>query len=149
MTTLIIDSREKTPLPFSVPTLRAGLMTADYSIQGLEHLFGVERKSLDDLASSCTAGRDRFERELVRLRGYRFKRLLIIGDRQDIEDGNYRSRANPKAILATLAAFEVRYDLPVVWAPTPEHGGQLIEEWAHWFIREYLKTAEIIMEATQ
>jgi hypothetical protein len=121
---LIIDQREKTPLPFSRLTSRPGtLLAADYSISGAETLFGVERKTIPDLVTCCTSERERFERELVRLRGFKFRRLVIIGSETDILRGNFRSLANPRAILATLYCFEIRYDLPFVFLPTPELAG--------------------------
>jgi hypothetical protein len=99
-----------------------------HSVRGLEDSFAVERKSIDDLANCClSAQRERFERELHRLRGYRFKRLLVIGTREDIAAGRYHSRIAPKAVLATLGAFEIRYDLPIVFAATPASAAREIE----------------------
>jgi hypothetical protein len=61
---------------------------------------GQLHKSIDDLSSCCLAGnRDRFEHKLQRLRGYRFKRLLVVGTREDIAAGRYHSRISPKAVL--------------------------------------------------
>jgi DNA excision repair protein ERCC-4 len=80
--------------------------------------------------------RERFERELHRLRGFRFKRLLIIGSRGEIELQRYYSRIAPKAVLATLSAFEVRYDCPVVFAPTPVEAALQVERWFYYFARE-------------
>jgi hypothetical protein len=49
-------------------------------IRGLEELFGVEPKSINDVVGCCVGDkRARLEREMHRLRGYRFKRLLIVG----------------------------------------------------------------------
>ena len=81
--TVVIDSREQAPLPISFPSLTAGLPTGDYSVLGLENDFCVERKSLGDLYGSLTSGRERFSRELQRMRAYRFARLLIIGSVRD------------------------------------------------------------------
>lgn len=135
---ILIDSREQNPLVFSkLATVTGTLMTGDYSILGLEELFSVERKSIGDLVSCCCAGnRDRFERELHRLRGFRFKRLLIVGSEDAILAERYRSNIKPQAIIATLGAFEIRYDVPVVFKPTPEAAAAQIERWAHWFSRE-------------
>src|SRR5262245_13017551 len=115
---IAIDAREQEPLKFTwLQAVAQGLFTGDYSICGLEDSFAVERKSLDDLANCClSSNRERFEHELHRLRGYRFKRLLVIGSHEDIVAGRYHSRITPKAVLATLGAFEIRYDLPVVFA---------------------------------
>src|SRR5688572_25097121 len=60
--TIIIDSREQNPLTFTrLSSIRGTLQSGDYSIAGLEHLFAIERKSLDDLAMSVTSERERFE----------------------------------------------------------------------------------------
>ena len=135
---VIVDTREQEPLPISrLPTIRAGLYTGDYSVAGLETLFAIERKSIEDLVSCCcSSARERFEHELHRLRGYRFKRLLVIGQRAEIELHRYRSTITPAAVLGSLAAFEVRYDLPVVWADTPTAAAALVECWTWYFARE-------------
>jgi ERCC4-type nuclease len=141
---IVVENREQSPLVFArLQSVRATLYSGDYSIAGLENVFTVERKSLDDLANCCLSGnRDRFEHELHRLRGYRFKRLLIVGTREEIAAGRYHSRIAPKAVLATLAAFEVRYDLPVVFCSSPEEAATAIERWAVYYCREVLKLAQ-------
>ena len=74
----------------------------------------VPRSLAFDLFGCCMGeNRERFERELHRLRGFRFKRLLVVGTEEEIYQGRYRSAITPKAVMATLGAFEVRYDLPV------------------------------------
>jgi ERCC4-type nuclease len=139
---VLVDSREQTPLPFAhFPTERATLATGDYSVKGFENDFCVERKSITDLVQSATFERERFERELVRMRGYSFRRLLIVGTLADIEAHRYRSQANPKAIIASLTAFEVRYSLPVCFRETPEAAAVQVERWAFYFLRERLTAA--------
>lgn len=141
--TLIVDSREQDPLVFQkLPTERGTLQTGDYSIKGCEDLFAVERKSIADLVGSVTTERDRFEREMHRLRGFRFKRLLIVGAEAEIKTHRYRGNANPKAILHSVRAFEVRYDCPVVWQAFPDKAAEQVESWAFWFAREIQKAAE-------
>jgi len=108
----------------------------------------VERKSLDDIANCClSSNRDRFEHELHRLRGYQFKRLLIVGSRAEIEAQRYHSRIAPKAVLATLGAFEVRYDLPVVFCSSPEEAATAIERWAVYYSREVIKLAHALSKS--
>jgi DNA excision repair protein ERCC-4 len=132
---IAVDTREQNPLKFSrLQAVSFALFTGDYSIRGLENQFAVERKSIDDIVNCClSTQRERFEHELLRLRGYRFKRLLVIGTREDIAAGRYHSRITPKAVLATLGAFEIRYDLPIVFAATPESAAREIERWACFF----------------
>lgn len=140
--TIIVDTREQAPLPFTrLESIRGTLYSGDYSARGFEGVFAIERKSLDDLAGCCIASeRERFGNELHRLRGYRFKRLLIIGTAADIEAGSYRSRIVPAAIFGTLAAIEARYDVPVVFAADPAEGGRMVETWAAYYAREAWKS---------
>jgi ERCC4-type nuclease len=115
----------------------------------LRDSFAVERKSIDDLANCClSSSRERFEHELHRLRGFRFKRLLVVGSREDIAAGHYHSRIAPKAVLATLGAFETRY-VPVVFAATPEEAARMIEQWAFYFSREIVENANALLRGCQ
>ena len=82
------------------------------------------------------------------LRGYRFKRLLVIGSRDDLAAGHYFSKINPKSVLATLGAFEIRYDLPTVFAETPEVGGREIERWSWNFAREVVENANDLLRGS-
>jgi ERCC4-type nuclease len=144
---ICIDTREIQPLKFTrLQAVERALFTGDYSILGLEDSFSIERKSLDDLVNCClSSSRERFEHELHRLRGFRFKRLLIIGSREDIASGLYHSRINPKSVLSTLAAFEIRYDLPVVFIGTPETAAREIERWVWWFSRRVVEDANNLL----
>src|SRR5215472_12186206 len=145
---IAVDTREQSPLKFTrLQSVERALFSGDYSILGCEEQFAVERKSLDDLANCCLSGnRDRFEHELHRLRGFRFKRLLIVGTRAEIVAQRYHSRIAPKAVLATLSAFEIRYDLPVVFCSTPEEAATAIERWVFYYCREVIKFAHALCQ---
>jgi DNA excision repair protein ERCC-4 len=147
---LIIDSREQSPLVFTrFESIRGTLQTGDYSIAGLEELFAVERKSIDDLVGCCIGdNRERFERELHRLRGFRFKRLLVVGSRGEIQLQRYRSRILPKSVLGSLNAWECRYDVPIVFSQTPAAAALEIERWSFFFAREVVKGANALARAT-
>lgn len=127
---IIIDNREQTPLTFEHFPSRCGtLQSGDYSLAGHEGRFTVERKSIADLIGSLTAGRERFERECHRLRGYDSARLLIVGHPDDVPAHLSRRKTTAKAVLGSLAAFEVRYRLPVVWEPSERRAAVQIEKW--------------------
>jgi DNA excision repair protein ERCC-4 len=91
--------------------------------------------------------RERFERELHRLRGYRFKRLLVVGSEAEILSSQYHSNIKPNAVLATAYAFEVRYDLPVVFVPTGRAGARLVKRWAFYFARQTVETVNDLWRA--
>jgi len=143
-----VDSREVDPVPITrLKTIRKGLYTGDYALAQAEWAAAIERKTVSDLVGSISHDRERFERELVRLRGYPFRRLLIVGTREAIEAGNYHSNMKPRAVLATLSCFEIRYQVPVTFCATPEIAGRQIESWLFWCARELLKTSDELLKA--
>lgn len=145
--TILTDTREQDPLTFAnLPTERATLATGDYSVKGFERDFSVERKTTADLVQSLTHERDRFSRELQRMRAFDFRRLLIVGTLADLEEHRYRSKASPRAIIGSLFAFEARFDVPVCFSATPESAATLIERWAVYFLRERLLSASEILQ---
>ena len=145
--TLVQDTREQRPLVFPrLPVVIGTLYSGDISIQGLEDLFSIERKgSIEELVSCCTGQRERFEHELHRLRGFRFKRLAVIGSRAEIEYQRYRSRVAPAAVLGTLAAWEIRFDLPTVFFSSREEAALQIERWAFYFARQIVRDANNLL----
>ncbi len=131
--TIIIDTREQRPLEFRhLPTVAGTLQSGDYSVAGLEHEFAIERKTVADLCQSVTRGRERFERELHRLRGFSFARVLIVGSPHEVQT----KAQNPKAVFSSITAMETRWNIPFIWEPSPETAARLIERWAWFFHRE-------------
>ena len=81
----------------------------------MESRVSVERKSLADLYSTLTHGRERFERELDRLRTYDFSKVVIEASWLQIARcPPPGSQVLPKSILRSILAFEQRY--PTRWA---------------------------------
>ena len=136
---IIIDTREQHPLAFAnLPTTIGSLDTGDYSVAGLEHLIAVERKSLDDLLACCGRERDRFKRELQRLRAYRFRLLVIEADAAELEAGAWRSTLQPNHVLGSLAAWTAQYGLAVWLAGTHEAAGRFVERYLYQCARAVL-----------
>lgn len=130
---LIVDTREQLPLTFNhLEAVRDTLTTGDYSIDRLQSRFAVERKSVQDLIGSLTQGRERFFRELERMRGMEFARLLIIGRPIDLAACLNRRAVTAASIIGSLEAINARM-LPVVWAETPAKAAQMVERWACYF----------------
>lgn len=101
--TAIIDTRERDPLDLSpLRCVTETLSTGDYSLVGLEDVVRVERKSLSDLLSCCGTDRERFERQLERLRGFPVGVLAIEASWRAIELGEWQSRMKPTAVADTL-----------------------------------------------
>src|SRR5260221_3009731 len=147
--TIVIDSREQLKLTFTrLQSVDGTLYSVDYSVLGLEELFAVERKTVADLTACCCGeNRARFERELHRLRGFVFKRLLIVGAEEQIFHGQYLTSITPQAVFGTFSAWECRFDMPFVLIPNPKLAARQVERWAFYFAREDVKATNQLLRS--
>lgn len=164
---VVIDTREQKPYDFS----RAGVQdvvyekldVGDYSLENFEHTFAVERKSLDDLATSLGAERERFENEILRANGYAHRNaddnpipgtkpdyeldefvVVIEADKSEVYD--YRNKSNcpsyysaihPNSVIATIEQWPQKYDnLTFEWAGN-RYGGlqETLRTLDKWFVK--------------
>ncbi|WP_420892157.1 ERCC4 domain-containing protein [Nitratidesulfovibrio vulgaris] len=127
---LVTDTREQRPLDFTrwpeITVTTATLRAGDYSLVGFEDRFALERKSLPDLVASVTTHRERFERELQTLRGYDLAAIVAECDTGHVLRHEYRSKASPDSVLQSLAAFQVRYRVPTLWAGSPQGAAYMV-----------------------
>ena len=139
---VLVDSREQRPFDFSAPSLppveirRATLRTGDYSLEGLEGVVAVERKSLNDLVGCLTRGRARFERELER--GAALARFAVIVEAawHDLARGRYRSQMSPRSAVESVAALQARYGIPFNFAGDRKAAEYLTISWLRHYHKE-------------
>jgi DNA excision repair protein ERCC-4 len=126
--TVLVDSREQTPPPFpeGVATERATMGEGDYSTRRLLNLARIERKNPEDFASSLTAGRERFDREVQRLRAYSFRAIIVEADLDYFISGRCRSRIHVNSILGSICSMHARYGVPTIFAHDPATAGRMI-----------------------
>lgn len=116
---IFIDTREQRPFTFKrfeVETERVTLPAGDYSLPGFEDRVAIERKELNDLTGCLCKDRDRFERELAKLRFYDLAAVVVEASLDDMSKGRYRSEMKAHAALQSVFAFQVRYRVPFIWA---------------------------------
>lgn len=115
---ICVDTREQAPwvFPPEVHTAPATLSAGDYSLSGFEDLVAIERKSLADLVACIGPERERFVRELIRLRGYRCRAVVVEATLQAILSHGYRSMTTPASVVGSLASWQVKHEIPVVFA---------------------------------
>ena len=116
---LVVDSREQLPYSFDgiARSIRAALPAGDYSIVGHEGSFVVERKSLQDAYSTFSSGRERFVRELEKLRTYELAVILIEGSLDDVLDnrpGHVR-HVQPATVVNSLLSWQVEYGVTPIF----------------------------------
>ena len=86
---VLVDTREQQPLSFErfgnwiQGERRATLSTGDYSVEGMESVITLERKSLIDLIGTLMHGRTRFLNECERMTQFRHRAILV-----DLAPGN-------------------------------------------------------------
>ena len=104
--TAIIDAREQTPWDLSPMRIQSGtLSVGDYSVAGLESIVAIERKSLQDFVMCCGSERDRFQRELDRLRGWPCHAVIIEAGWGEIELAQWRGKLTSKQVMASFTAW--------------------------------------------
>jgi hypothetical protein len=85
----LIDTRERSPFDFSrfpnwiKEEKRQKLKVGDYSVEGMENLLALERKSLSDLMSTLMQHRPRFFKMCEQLAEYRWRALIVEDSYED------------------------------------------------------------------
>jgi hypothetical protein len=113
-------------VPLAIPTMKANLETGDYSISGMGHMIAVERKSIEDLFGTLSAGRDRFENELDRLNRMDFGVVVVEGDWHRVMRGLPDRRVNPQSIFGSVIAYQQKF------------------RGVHWWFADHRRDAETI-----
>lgn len=115
---IVRDSREQAPFSFlglPVEVAVGALEAGDYSVAGFVRRIAVERKELGDLVGCLGAERDRFERELARLRGYDCAAVVVEAPADDLRAGRYRGKLDAGAAWQSVLAFTQRYRVPFIF----------------------------------
>jgi len=143
MPTVVIDSREKKPYEFPGvrDTRTERLNVGDYTIEGYEDVFAVERKTLDDLAQSLGVERERFEAEVQRAQSLAEFVVMIEAPKSHVYEyagtkrsPHYYSNIYPNSIIGTVEGWAQKYDtLTFRWAQNRERALQetlqQLDEW--------------------
>ena len=100
---VVVDNREQLPWNLSPLRMVAGtLQSGDYGLHAAPDLAAIERKSLDDLLGCITSGRDRFSRELERLRAFPTRAVIVEATWDDLERGQWRSLVKPQSVVSSV-----------------------------------------------
>ena len=120
-TIAIQDTREQNPWDLGIPTITKALDVGDYSVAGLEQVVSLERKSLMDFVACCGRERERFQRELDRLRGWPVSAVIIESTWKTIEEGTWktpRMKITPTHVLGSITSWIAQGHCIIV-APRP------------------------------
>lgn len=152
---VLVDTREQDTTAFrrrmkeiGCPHERKKLDFGDYSAKcdclDLSGLVTIERKmSFDELCNCFCKGRGRFTREFERAKQARAKVYLLVenGSWEKAYSGEYRSQMDPKAFIASMAAWLARYNCQIVFCE-PSTSGKLIKEILYRELKERLENGD-------
>lgn len=151
---VLVDTREQEPFPLHAnhPNWIGGercvaLKTGDYTVEGMEHLLRLERKSLADLVACTVTYRERFVAACDRLARFPHKAILIEATLEGIKGGFERfgipSLVHPNAVCGTLGAIETKFGIPIIFTSmvrdlaTERAAGWLSKHFTYWWLEQH------------
>jgi ERCC4-type nuclease len=144
---VLVDTREQMPFPLAGNhpnwiggEKRVKLGAGDYSIEGMQDILSLERKSLADAIGSTMAGRARFIRSCERLASYRWKAIIIEATYEDMKTAyalneDLVTEAHPNAVCGTLDAIEAKFGIPILY--TSQYRALATEKAASWLSKHF------------
>lgn len=156
---IIVDSREqindhilsyfdKKKIKYVTKKLDAGdysiKLTADPELGIARDLYFpvcIEKKNSVDELSGSFKDRNRFESEFIRATKNGTKVYLLVEDidgYSNIVNGRYRSEYDPKAFLASLKSWEIRYNFGTSFIDK-KYSGNFIYYTLKYYLHEFLK----------
>jgi ERCC4-type nuclease len=124
---VLVDTREKEPFPLFLNhpnwiggERRVALKTGDYTVEGMESLLSLERKTLADIVACTVTYRKRFLAVCSRLARFRWKAILVEATLEDIKGGlepfDIPSEVHPNAVCGTFDAIEAKFGIPIIYS---------------------------------
>lgn len=145
--TIIVDTREKSGYSFKEYANCAGMIrkkldTGDYSIEGLEDIICIERKSsIEEIANNLTESTKRLDREIDRMDSYKHRYIICEFSMEDMlnfpqsstlpESIKSKIKITGKFLLKRLMEFQVHHNVHIVFCGNKEN--------AFYFVASLLK----------
>lgn len=130
---IVIDSREQKK--YSILGAVIGtLSTGDYSIQGLEDRFAIERKSLGDAWSSLAQDHDRFRQEMERAKDFlAFEIIIEATPEKFIDTWREGRKIHPNSLCGSVVKWRRDYGIQWVFVGNAAKGRRYVE----WRLRQW------------
>lgn len=148
--TFIVDTREQNPF-WKNDVVTKKLDFGDYSIEGYETDFAIERKSMADLVGTLTSGHARFKRELQRAQIASFFAIVVEGSYEDLLAQRWSGSAYTKVkgfqIASIVDTLRVKYGIHIYFCKDRRGAKTLTRNLAKSFWK--IKQAELKAESRQ
>ena len=124
---IIIDTRERKPLSFTLQTSRGKMETGDYTLVGYSALITVEHKRWGDLIG-CIATSSRWAKfqktQLTRLQAFGYKMIIVTGA---IDQPIHYSACKRDTIIKRITYIMAHFNIPVLFSSSEKLGAKCIE----------------------
>jgi ERCC4-type nuclease len=134
---VLVDTREQTPFCFTrfrgwfERVTPKALPLGDYSVEGMENLCIVERKSLPDLVCSFTSERPAFIKRLRKMGEIPHRLLVITAALSQVKSRYQHCAANPNQITQSLIASLVGLNIPFLCVEDSELGEEIVASYLY------------------
>ena len=106
---VIQDTREQTPFDLQPMQVEVGtLATGDYALADWPSAICVERKSLQDLVGVVGRHRERFEKELQRMMGFRSRLIVVEASLEEILARQWVGKITPEQVVNSLLSWQAQ-----------------------------------------
>ena len=106
---IAVDNREQGDVPpwdmAPMPWEWATLATGDFGLLDLPGVACVERKTLPDLVQCVARGRSRFDRELVRMRAFPYRIVIVECNYSALQIQSWHGKVTPAAVIGSVCAW--------------------------------------------
>lgn len=150
---VLVDTREQKPFPLHMNhpnwiggERRIAIKTGDYTVEGMESLLSLERKSLADIVACTVTDRRRFLDVCHRLARFRWKAILIEATYEDIKGGfeafEIPSEVHPNSVCGMLDAIEAKLGIPIIYSSTMQElateraASWLSKHFTYWWLEQ-------------
>lgn len=105
---IVIDTREQTPwtFPDGIKTVRRGIHFGDYTLDGLDEIVAIERKSAMDMIGCVGQSRGRFEKHLYGLADLPFAHVIIECSMRALCETCSKTGVNVSSLVGTIVAWQ-------------------------------------------
>ena len=123
---LVIDSNESDdPLflphpPKKLILIMEGLETGDYSVKGFESEVTIERKKIPDLLKCLGGDRERFRKEIERMKVMEWKAIAIQGSESELYQYHDFSQMEPENVRQQIVSINIRHGIQFYFNPSRE-----------------------------
>jgi len=141
---ILTDTREQQPYGFpntKIVTLPYGDYTVEYDGKSYLDKICIERKgSISELFSFSGKGRERFIRELEKMKDVKFKYILIEGDFLSIVNDQPPGILPASNVYATIFSFMIKYQITPLFFNNHQNGRSALYKILQFFVKyEILK----------